>query len=247
LFLVLLLALLVTVLFPGQALGETSDGQPRPALQADKWSSYTPWQLNNSNRYTGTGSTARGNEPVPVFAAIMGLLLLVYSGALLLRRKPALFRWQTVAVIMFSCWLALDLLWQTRLIRQLDATWETFAGKSVRQRLLASDDGFLVPFIERTRERVGEPDARLFLASNNDYGAMIVAYYLAPINTYWDRHGAQKLPAAGDLAIGDYILLVPPHTEAYVRRAKTIRAGDGKPVAVEEVANERLGVLLRVI
>jgi hypothetical protein len=225
--------------------------RPRAALDVldnwlEAWSSFSPWNMTSSNWYTGTHPTAREKKPLIYFAALLALMLLSYGAVLLARNRINRFNWHVAALIAFFCWLGLDLLWQTRLLHQLDQTLATFAGKSSQQKLLASPDRVTVTLASEVRSRIAAPDARLFLVSNNDYGAMLAAYYLAPINTYWDRSG-QTLPPADYLLPGDYILLIPPHSVRYLSDASVIRTADGKNIPVAELMNAQQGLLLQVI
>lgn len=212
----------------------------------DAWSSFSHWNLTSFNGYTGTHPGAAGKEPLIYFVALMALLLLGYCAVLLARNRIDRFNWHVAALIAFFCWLGLDLMWQTRLLHQLDQTLATFAGKSSQQKLLASPDRAMVTLANEVKERIDAKDARLFLVSDNDYGAMLAAYYLAPINAYWDRR-SQTLPATDYLSPGDYILLIPPHSVTYRGGAAVIRTADDKNISVRELLNTQQGLLLRVI
>lgn len=214
--------------------------------QLRHWSSLKPWVPADVNFYTGTVTSARETFPVQFFATLLATLLAGYLVYLLASRTGRRFNWRVAGALTLACWLALDLLWQLRLGRQVGETYRTFAGKSADEKLLVSADGPIAQFIARVKDSMDGETPRVFLASDNDYGAMLSAYYIAPLNTYWHRDGPE-LPDRNFLASGDYILLVPPFTTAYEATDSAITLPDGSTVPVQRILQEELGILLRVI
>ena len=222
---------------------ELLEGQRR--LLRD-WSALRPWQPADINAYTGTTVPGEGVPPVPLFAATLLGLLLCYIVFLFCTAGVRHFNWHVAGALTLVCWIALDLLWQARLGQQAALTYRTFAGKSASEKLLASDDSAFVQFIARVKQSIKGETPRIFLASANDYGSMLSAYYIAPLNTYWHR-GGPELPDRQYLSSGDYILLVTPFATRYEAADSKIRLPDDSNVPVEVLVQEHMGALLRVI
>lgn len=210
------------------------------------WSSLRPWQPADINAYAGTTVPGEGVAPVPWFAAALSGLLLCYIVFLLCTAGVRHFNWHVAGALTLVCWIALDLLWQARLGQQAALTYRTFAGKSASEKLIASDDSAFVQFIARVKQSIEGKTPRIFLASANDYGSMLSAYYIAPLNTYWHR-GGPELPDRQYLSSGDYILLVTPFATRYEAADSKIRLPDDSNVPVEVLVQEHMGALLRVI
>jgi hypothetical protein len=209
------------------------------------WSTFRPWKAVDINIHTGTRQFGEGPHPVPVFAATAGVLILVYGLWSLLRRNGRQFEWQCVGALILCTWLASDLFWQLRLWRQTTITWQTFHGKTSQQKLLASEDAAIVGFTDAVKKQIDDPRARVFIASSSDRTAMLTAYYMAPLNTFWHRHGPE-LPPAEQIRIGDYILLTAPSTVNYEGTANAIHFKDGASLSVEPLHKTTLSVLLKV-
>jgi hypothetical protein len=210
------------------------------------WASLKPWTLSDINLYTGTRAFDQGLPPVLFFSRVLLAGLIGYLVYLLLTAGLRQFNWQIAGIIILACWIVLDLMWQVRLGLQVSETYARFGGKSSQEKLLASSDAPIVRFITRVKKSVDGETPRIFLASANDYGAMLSAYYIAPINTYWHR-GGSELPARKFLSSGDYILLIAPFTTQYRPDRGLIRLPDSGRLPVELVLKEQMGVLLRVI
>jgi hypothetical protein len=209
------------------------------------WSSFRPWALQDVNFYTGTATPDQGYYPAPFFAGILLVALLGYIIYLLAVDRLRQFDWRVFGAITLMCWIALDLLWQVRIGQQARATYVTFAGKSAEEKLLASGDAPIVRFVTGVKASIEGKSPRIFLASSNDYSAMLSAYYIAPLNTYWHRKGPE-LPDRSALREGDYVLLVAPFTTPYLREQGTIVLPDSSSVPVELVLRDPMGLLLRL-
>ena len=217
---------------------------PRDRLR--EWSAFKGWQAADINRYTGTIAVDQKHAPVPIFAGLLLAALAVYLLYLLLRRRLRQFNWSVAGGLLLACWIALDLLWQARLGAQLADTRATFAGKSSNEKLLASVDAPIVQLIAEVKTVLVGETPRVFLASGNDFAAMLGAYYIAPVNTYWHRKGPE-LPAREFLAKGDYILLIPPFVTPYQPAASVITLPDASTLPVRPLLQDPSGLLLQVM
>ena len=222
-----------------------------PSLRAflgatlSEWTLFRPWQQASINAYTGSGTPGPAIYPTPAAAALLVLSLLVYGALwLLLRRRTAL-DWRVAAALGLTCWVVLDLPWQSRLWQQLGETRETFAGKTGNERRLAAPDGALYAFVSDVREAVADPASRVFLATGSDYLGVRGAYHLFPMNVFWRRHGPE-LPDPQFLRAGDYILVYAPRAVRYHSNEGVLRWPDGNEVAVDELMLRPNGGLFRV-
>lgn len=185
------------------------------------------------------------SHPMPVFAILALLLLAGYALWRKLRRGTLQVNWRVAGGLVLVSWMTLDVFWSMRLWQQVPITYGKFAGKTSTEKLLASSNADLVPFILAAKTNIPEPDARVVIASGSDYNGMRSAYYMSPLNTYWHRNGPE-LPPRAQLTKGDYILLVVPTSVPY-------RPGDNKitlkggNMQVEQLFASREGALLRVL
>jgi len=216
----------------------------RQVLQA--WGGFQPWEPASINRYKGSINADNGLAPAVFFAGVTGFSLLAYLVVLVATGRREKLSWSAAALITLACWIALDLFWQARLFWQAQQSYVTYAGKSAEEKLLASEDRQMVGFITRVKGRIEGEDARVILGSSIDYAGMLAAYYLAPVNTYWDRRGP-VLPPTDYLASGDYVLLIAPFTANYRPGSDALESDTGDAVPVEELLLERTGILLRVL
>lgn len=205
------------------------------------WGAFKGWKPADINVYTGTREFNTGPFPTPIFAALVLVAVLAY---LLLARRNA--SWTVVGLIVFSGWLALDGLWQIRLWRQVDLTLATFAGAANEEKLLRSDDAAISELAREARAFIGDPQANVFIASRSDSAGMHAAYYMAPLNLYWHRHGPE-LPDLDSLAGGDFILLLRPSAIRLDIEQNLLldRQGGQLPIAIRY--QNRTGLLLEVM
>lgn len=204
------------------------------------WLVFRPWIPRDINVYTGTRDFNVGPFPAPVIAAGIALLLACY---LLLRRRQA--RWTVIALLVFCGWLVLDGLWQWRLWQQLEVTRDRYAGVDSERKPLVSEDALIARFAARAAEQINRDDARVFIASMSDSDGMRAAYYMSPLNTYWNRRGIE-LPEKRYLRQGDYILVVGGSRLLYNRGLGLVRLPSGEDVAVHERLVDNVGLLLEV-
>jgi hypothetical protein len=210
------------------------------------WSGHRGWLDSDINFITGTRAFNQPPYPVPYFAGLAAVALTLFGLAHLLRRRTRLFNWHIVGCIILCTWIVSDTFWQVRLWQQVSQTWDTFGGKTAGEKLLASEDAALVALARNARQRIPEPDARVFIASSVDVIGMLSAYYMSPLNTYWHRKGPE-LPTGDVFERGDYILMVRPLQVEYDARAGIVRRPGEAGLKVRQEYGSATGVLLKVI
>ncbi|WP_162846095.1 hypothetical protein [Seongchinamella sediminis] len=232
---------------PGQAINFRGMTIQQPGI-ADylrdlwqNWAAFRGWKPADINVYTGTREFSTGPYPAPVFATLVLVAMLAY---LLLARRNA--SWTGAGLLVFCGWLALDSLWQLRLWRQVELTTTTFAGAGNEEKLARSGDAAISSLAREAQQRIADPRAVVFVATRSDTAGMLAAYYLAPLNVYWHRHGPE-LPDLDRLAPGHFILLLPP-SALRLDAGETLllnRQGEQLPVAIRYQDNS--GLLLEVM
>lgn len=213
---------------------------------SSNWSEHRGWLASDINFITGTRAFNQPPYPVPYFAGLAAVALILFGLAHLLRRRTRPFNWHFVGCIILCTWIVSDTFWQVRLWQQVSQTWDTFAGKTAGEKLLASSDAALVALARNARQRIPEPDARVFIASSVDAFGMLSAYYMSPLNTYWHRKGPE-LPTGDVFERGDYILMVRPLQVEYDARAGMVRRPGEAGLKVRQEYGSATGVLLKVI
>jgi hypothetical protein len=217
-------------------------------LQAayDQWTAFRPWQQPSINTYFGVGAPAPLLYPVPTFAALLGLSLLVYGLLWFFQRRDLPFDWRVPSALAVVCWLALDLPWQGRLWTQVQETYRRFAGLTEEQKHLAASDGALFAFMERVKRAIHNPDARLFLATGGDYTGVRGAYHLFPRNVYW-RRGKLGLPDPKYMRPGDYIVLFESKQVRFDSGDDTLVWPKEHRLKVRRIFRERQGSLFKAL
>jgi hypothetical protein len=210
------------------------------------WSGHLGWLASDINYVTGTGAKKQPPFPVPYFAGLTALALILFGLVHLLYRRTRLFNWHIVGCIILCVWMATDTFWQVRLWQQVSQTWDTFGGKTAGEKLLASKDAPWVALAHNARLHIPNPDARVFIASSRDISGMLSAYYMSPLNTYWHRNGPE-LPSGDVFERGDYILLVRPSRVQYDASAGIVRRPGETDLKVRREYGNATGMLLKVI
>lgn len=211
----------------------------------NNWAGEQFWSAPDINFIKGTTS-GQGPFPVPFFAGATGLVLLALGLLHVMRRTKGLLTWRVAGAAVVCMWIFSDVFWQLRLWRQVSQTWDTFGGKTSAEKLQASIDVPVVQLTEEAKQRIDDAAARVFVTSANDYAGMLSAYYMSPLNTYWNR-GGPELPPVKNLHGGDYILWIPPSTVNYDSQAGVIRLSGGAEVRVHSEYNNAIGALFRVM
>lgn len=203
------------------------------------------WRTNEINGYRGYGGSFAASPPVFSFLAVFAGVLVAYGLYSVVRGGRLGFRWHYVSVIFFMTWLCLDGLWQLRLSQFAANSLEIYSGKTLEQKLALSPDSEAAAFASLVKESVRNANARLFIVSDGDYNSMVVAYYLAPLNVFWDRRNP-VIPEPKYLRRGDYLVLVSPHSVQYNPDINALRAVQGAPLAADVLEVHRAGALAQV-
>ena len=210
------------------------------------WSEHRSWQAADINHIPGTRVQAQGVYPVPFFAGLTALALTLLLLIHLLHRKGHPFNWRIAGGVILCIWILSDTFWHARLWHQAALTWETFGGKSTQDKLLASEESQLITFTQEAKSHIHSNTARVFIASASDYAGMNTAYFMSPLNAYWNR-GGEELPSGKDLRSGDYILIVPPSRVAYEGESSAIHFTGEPSIKVTREYSSTFGMLLKVI
>ncbi len=226
-----------------QLLPPTTSNRLR-LIYAD-WHAPISWDHTSINRTWGAGSFGALLFPVPLIATFFCLSLLFY-GAIVAKRATGRFDWQVVAGLFLFCWLALDVLWQGKFLGQLGETRRLFAGLDAEHKLSVGIDAALVKFATEVKRQVAPDTGRVLVSSDDDYLGMRAAYYLYPLNVYWQRPG-KRLPARRYLHAGDYIVLLTPTSLGFEQKDGFLENGRGEVIPVTLIASTAVGALFRVI
>jgi hypothetical protein len=205
---------------------------------------FIPWNRAAMNTYTGV-SHLSSFYPIALTVTFLGLCLLAYGVLLLAFRKRVHFDWSVIALLFLACWVILDLVWQNRLLQQLADTHRLFSGKSTAEKLAAGPDAKLVNFVSQIEPLLGADNARVFVASSDQYSGMRTAYYLFPRNVFWSLH-LQELPVNTFLRKGDYIALVKPTDLRFNEEFGALFGPERARLRAQLLYTDRAGSLLRL-
>jgi hypothetical protein len=168
------------------------------------WSSSRGWTQRSIN---GLRAVHRPGDlsPVLTIAAWSGLACLLLALASPMARSPRPLGFLFAVAVP---WLAIDLLWQSSLFRQLDETRHLFAGKTQQEKHLAGQNNDLYRYASYLKAEVlPAPGTRIFLlqdTAHRTYRRLRAQYYLLPHNIYnYDR-----FPRPEYSTPGDYILVL---------------------------------------
>jgi hypothetical protein len=211
--------------------------KPMSALQvlgdrAREWLAFEPWTGASING--GVAPPESQELPLPlVLAAVAGLACLLYAGLVWWKLRgfgPGLVA--GVAGILIAAWAIADARWQWNLVRQTRATFAQYGDKSFEERRLAAEDGPLFAFVEKVREKLPPPPARVFMAADLPYFRARGAYHLYPYNVYYDPSSG-ALPAPGVVRAGDYLVVYQRRGVQYDASVQRVRWDGQPPVSAE--------------
>ena len=231
------LALVIQGDFPEPIVLRGAIARPMSALQvlgdrAREWLAFDPWTGASIN---GVVAPPKSQElPLPLLlAAIAGLACFLYTGLVWRKLRelgPAL--GAGIAGILIVAWLITDSRWQWNLVRQTRATLAQYGGKSWEERHLAAEDGPLFAFIDKVREKLPPPPARVLMAADLPYFRARGAYHLYPYNVYYDPLSA-ALPPPGIVRAGDYLVVFQRRGVQYDASVQRVRWDGQAPVSAE--------------
>ncbi len=223
------------------SLHTASLGAQLRAIYSDL-TAFVPWNRSSMNAHTGARRVA-SFYPAPLFATLFLASLAIYLGLCLVVRKLR-FSGAVAGLIFLVAWIGLDLVWNYRLVQQVAATRATFAGKSTPEKLAIGPDAALHAFVTASRAHIPQADARIFVASSDEYTGLRAAYYFYPFNAFWQLRG-REIPRRHHLRSGDYIALLNPNTTTFDTANGTLVLEAGN-LAVETLNSDSVGTLLRV-
>lgn len=177
--------------------------------------------------------------PVPAIAAIILLALALYWG--LAKYKIAPLHVAVVWGVVFLGWLALDVRWQTNLLRQLDLTRQQFAGKSWEGKHLAAEDGALFDFMRQVKAKLPAASGRILYFSDDEFLRVRGSYHLYPGNVL----ARNDLPKAVQFRAGDTIVLYAKKGVKYYPSRHEL-AWDDQSLQVEPLMLAEGNAVLRV-
>ncbi len=208
------------------------------------WTRTPDWSLLSVNAYRAGWPGQSLLQPALAVSLWLLLSVLSYAALRLARRTaPTL---PVIGALFLAGWVALDLLWMHRLLQQHETSRATLAGRSDAEKGRRGQDSGMLELAEKVRAAVPDDGAsRVFVVSDNDYFGMRSAYYLMPLNAYWNRR--QELPGRQHLQTGDFILLVPPARTAIDVQRRALRVSDAVFLPVRPVTGDAHGTLFQVL
>jgi hypothetical protein len=213
--------------------------------QVRQWFSLERWSASSINTVVGSADL-----PELPLAALLGLTaaLTALITLLLARWRPTWFGARlpaALAAIFLAAWFVLDARWQLNLVRQVQATLDQFAGKSWREKHIASDDGPLFAFIEKVRATLPPPPARVFIFADSTYFRDRGAYHLYPYNVYFDPY-RNTMPDSAKLRDGDYLVVFRRKGVQFDPAQKKLRWDGGQPLGAELLFAEGGGAVFAI-
>lgn len=206
--------------------------------------SFAPWKRAQMNTHTGVAKIS-SFYPVPLVVTLLLLSWLGYGLILLFSRQKRDFDWTVVALIFLFCWIALDLIWQKRLLHQVVHSYHTFAGKTTAEKLAVGPDQNLYNFLAEVKQHIEPADARVLVSSSDLYLGMRGAYYLYPFNVYWHLEGPE-VPPNRYLRPGDYVVFINPTTSRFNPVSHTMLSRENKREPAELLLSRLAGKLVRL-
>ncbi len=211
--------------------------KPMSALQVigdtlGEWLAFEPWTGASINGLAD-GSDSQNLSLPAVLALVTALAASLYIG---------LWRWKLgslspasgvgLAVIFLAAWIIADTRWQWNLVRQAEVTRELYDGKTWEERHLAAEDGGLFAFIDRVRNKLPPPPARVFMAADLPYFRARGAYHLYPYNVYYDP-ASSEIPPPGVVRKGDYLVVYQRRGVQYDAAEQRLRWDAYAPVGAD--------------
>jgi hypothetical protein len=179
-------------------------------------------------------------------AAWLALSSIILAIRLLLARSKAQVYVLVLPMLFLIAWLTLDMVWQGKLLQQLFETRAQFSGKTMTEKLQSGGDGELYEFIEDAHSLIDSANARVYVGSASEYQGMRGAYYLYPLNVFWQRH-TQGLPGVEYLSRGDYLVILQPSELQFDKQKSILSLPDGSPLQVEALLKRPRGRLFKLL
>ena len=197
-----------------------------------EWLAFEGWTGTSIN--TITGGADFQDLPLPVLMALT--VALAGAAAMLIeRRRPGAFGASTPMVLgalFLMAWLILDARWTGNLVRQERHTAQQYAGKSMRDKLLANEDAQLFAFVERALQVLPSRPVRIFVAADAHYFRGRAAYHLYPHSVFFDPR-SNELQWADQLRPGDWLLVYQQRGIQYDASRQMLRWPTGRTTSAE--------------
>jgi hypothetical protein len=210
-----------------------------------EWLAFEGWTGTSINTVNGGADVQE--FPLPVLMALT--VALAGAAAILIeRRRPGAFGAPTSAVlgaIFLIAWLILDARWTGNLVRQEQNTAQQYAGKSMRDKLLANEDAQLFAFVERALQVLPSSPVRIFVAADGNYFRGRAAYHLYPHSVYFDAR-SNELQWADALRPGDWLLVYQRRGIQYDANRQMLRWETGRTTSAEVKLIEPGAALFRI-
>jgi hypothetical protein len=213
--------------------------------RASEWFALEEWSGTSINTVNG-GADVQG-FPLPLLltltlgiAGAMGMLATKWRPRALDVAIPV-----ALGAAFLIAWFILDARWTVNLARQAWHTAQQFAGKSPRDKYLASDDAQLFAFIDRARPLLPAAPARIFVAADASYFRGRAAYHLYPNNVFFDPL-SNETQWSGVLRPGDWVVVFQQRGIQYDAARQMLRWKSGETTPAELKLLEAGGALFRV-
>ena len=215
------------------------------AERLHEWLRFEPWTGASINGFAAPQES--DSLPFPaVLAVVTGLAALIYAG---------LWWWKShsfgpaalvgLAAIFVAAWVVADARWQWNLARQAEATRTLYGGKTWEERHRVAEDGALFAFIDRVRNKLPAPPARVFVAADLPYFRIRAAYHLYPYDVYYDV-ASGAIPPPHVLRKGDYLVVYQRRGVQYEAAERRLRWDGYAPVDADLIITDAGAAMFQI-
>jgi len=168
----------------------------------NEWTVFREWTQRSAHHLRGTLETPI-LSPTLAMAAWAGLALLLLFFLARIKKQSG---FVSYIIAVSIPWIALDMLWQSNLSKQLDETQYLFAGKTQSEKHLADWESDLYQYAQHLKKSVlPAPGVRIFLLNgepHRTYKRLKLQYYLLPHNIF----NFDQYPRPGSVQAEDYLI-----------------------------------------
>jgi len=233
------LALVLHGSFTEPIVVRSAAAKPMSAVQVvgerlREWLQFEPWSGASINGRVERAESESLSLPA-VAAAFAAVAALLYAG---------LWWWKTrgfgpailggLGAVFVAAWFVADANWQWNLARQASLTRGLYGGKTWEERHRAAEDGALFAFMDRVRDKLPPPPARVFIAADLPYFRARGAYHLYPYDVYYDP-STGTIPAPGVIHKDDYVVVYQRRGVQYDASERRLRWDGNAPVDADLV------------
>jgi hypothetical protein len=210
-----------------------------------EWLQFEPWTGASIN---GRPEQAQSESlPLPAVLALFAIVAAaLYAGLWWLKSRafrPALLG--GVAGLFVTAWFIADAAWEWNLARQASLTRALYGGKTSEERHRAAEDGALFAFMDRVRNKLPPPRARVFIAAELPYFRARGAYHLYPYDVYYDPSSA-TLPPPGVIRKDDYLVVYQRRGVQYDASERRLRWDGNAPVDADLLITDTGAALFHI-